>query len=249
VRISISSGARRTRPRARRQTAAPARLALVGHGFSQPRAPGRPTSPRAFLVVPRLDFIDFAAQPESFAVDDDLASGRRKDPDDRPDERDVQLARRASDHHHVGAAGAVDVHHLAERGAVDVGHGRADDLVPVELAARQFLARSDDGFKVGVAQRFGGRSVRHLGEAHAPADRVRIGLSDGERRVAALAKENLSDGKTLVGPVRQRLYSQGSAQPVEAAHLADHEPLSGGHSVRLSRFPGLRSRRRGQTSP
>ncbi len=111
---------------------------------------------------------------------------------------------------------------------------RADDLVPVELAARELLARGHHGLQIDVAQRLGRGSVRNLGEAHPPALSVRLGLDDGQGRVAALDEEALADRESLVGPVGQRFHADCSSQPVEAPDLAYHQPLAGAHSARLS---------------
>jgi hypothetical protein len=60
-------------------------------------------------------------------------------------------------------------------------------------------------------------------------------------------EEGPAHGEALLRPVGQGLDTDGATQPVEAAHLPDHEPLSGGHGRRLSRFPGRRTRRRERT--
>jgi hypothetical protein len=113
VRMSISIG---------RATAVPARPAasrpaiwIEASSLIRPCRPGRAPPPPVGRRGPIVGVSVVAAQPESFAVDHDLAARRREDADDRPDERYVQLAGRAAHHHDLGAAGAVDVDDLTER--------------------------------------------------------------------------------------------------------------------------------------
>src|SRR5664279_420447 len=124
------------------------------------------------LHLGRVDY-PVVAQTESLAVNDDLAPSRVEDPDHGLDQSNVSLAGRTTDHDHVRPAGPVHVHDLAENRVVNVLHGRADDLMPIELAPRQFLARSDDSLQIHVAERLRGVPVGHLRKAKTPTEGIR----------------------------------------------------------------------------
>ena len=238
-RLGLLGGHAELRPTfSRRPARRQGRLACSGFGFG---GGGRPR------LSARL--VAWTAQPQGFAVHHDLAPGRREDPDNRPDQRHVNLTGRATDHDDFRTAGPVDVDDLAESGAVDVGDRRADDLVPVELAPRQFLARCHDRLEVRVAQALGRGPVRHLGEAHPPALSIRLRLDYRQRRVAALHEQRAAHRESLLRPVGQRLDADRASQPVEASNQPDHQPVAGAHSARLSRFPAKRTRRRAPTRP
>ena len=101
------------------------------------------------------------SQVERLGVDDDLATPRREDPDERADGGQVEAAERAAvDREDLRLADPVDVAHRPELGPVRAADGTADDLVPVVGAARQVLVGHDDRLEVGAAQRVGSRRAR-----------------------------------------------------------------------------------------
>ena len=140
---------------------------------------------------------------EGVGIDDDLAASRRKDPDERPYGRQVELAEGpTADEEHLGAAGPVHVLDAAELAALGVEHGRADHLVPVVLASWQLLAGRDLDLEIGVAKPVGSCAVEDLVEADEPAGFVRMRGGNGQRFVRPLAKSraprrNRSSGRSV----------------------------------------------------
>src|SRR4029079_9494346 len=144
----------------------------------------------------------------ALAVDDDLAASRREHPDERPDRGHVELAiGPAVDEEHLGATRAVDVADRPQLGAVDAANGRADDLVPEVLAARQLRLGPGDALEVRAAELVGGLAGRDLLEVKAPAGTVADGGRPihGQRVVAALAVEDAARGITVLGTVGENL--------------------------------------------
>ena len=71
-------------------------------------------------------------QVERLGIDDDLATSRREDPDERANGRQVEAAERAAvDREDLGLADPIDVAHGPEVGPVGAADRAADDLVPV----------------------------------------------------------------------------------------------------------------------
>ncbi len=140
-----------------------------------PPGAGRPGRRR------RADLVE-GRQVERFRIGDDLAAPRRQDPDERPDDREVEVAARpADDLEDVSAARAVDVAHGAEKAAVRVANLDPDHLVPEVRTAGQGVSRTRLHLEIGEAQAVSGFARGHLAEAQDPA---RVGgprLDDRER--------------------------------------------------------------------
>src|SRR4029079_5572865 len=192
-------------------------------------------------------------QVERLDVDDDLAASRREHPDERPDRGHVDLAiGPAVDEEHLGATRAVDVADRPQLGAVDAANGRADDLVPEVLAARQLRLGPGDALEVRAAELVGGLAGRDLLEVQAPAGTVADGGRPihGQRVVAALAVEDAARGLTVLRTVGQDLARGRAVQAVQAANESDDQPLPGdairdlvrGDAYRISSETGSPSR-------
>ena len=137
--------------------------------------PGRPWRRRgAHLVEGR--------QVERLWVGNDLAAARRQDPDERPDDGQVEVAARpADDLEDVGAARAVDVAHGAESAARRVANLDPDHLVPEVRAAWQGVGRARLHLEIDEPQAIGGFARGHLAEAQDPARVGRPRFDDRER--------------------------------------------------------------------
>ncbi len=230
-----------------------------------PRTPQTPTTRRSRRsgVRGRLgptrasapgSFRPWQLKLECVGVDDDLATSRRKDPDERPYGRQVELAEGpTADEEHLGAAGPVHVLDAAKLAALGVEHGRADDLVPVVLASWQLLAGRHLDLEVGVAKPVGSCAVEDLVEADEPAGFVRMRGGNGQRFVRPLRKEPGAAPEPLLRPVREDLDAHRAAQAVDATDLPDREALAdaqrtpGAATVRGS--PATPPRRRVPPSP
>jgi len=89
---------------------------------------------------------------QGLCVDDDLAPTRSEDPDERTHRGNVKRpVGTATDDVHLILSDPIDVLDDTQFRAVHATNGRADHLMPVDLAAAQFGVGSELRFQIGPA--------------------------------------------------------------------------------------------------
>ena len=177
---------------------------------------------------------------EGCLVDDQAHASRIEGGDDRTNRRQVELADGSTaDHVHLGLAGAIDVGDGPEQGAVRSANLGADDLVPPRLAGLELGVAIERDLEVGGTETLRGAPVPDLLEAEPPAGAVldRLGVFDRQRRVTALAMQDLADREAILGVVGEDLDANEASQAMCAADPPDDDPsrLAQRDSLRGSR--------------